>query len=75
VPDDPRLLHTALIHSNVIAQLENLRTHPEVARALAHDKLQVHGWYYDILTGGIEAWDQQTHRFIPLDESVDAADR
>jgi carbonic anhydrase len=75
VPDDPRLLHTALIHANVIAQLENLKTHTEVARALAHGKLQVHGWYYDILTGGIEAWDQQTHRFIPLDESVDAADR
>ena len=68
VPDDPRVLHTALIHANVIAQFEHLRTHPEVARALAHDKLQVHGWYYDILTGGIEAYDPQHRKFIPLDD-------
>ncbi len=65
---DPRALHTALIHANVIAQLENLKTHPEVARALAHNTLEVHGWYYDILTGAIEAWDQNTRRFTPLDE-------
>jgi carbonic anhydrase len=67
--DDPRGLHTALIHANVIAQLENLKTHPEVARGLAHQSLQVHGWYYDILTGAIEAWDQQQRRFAPLEEA------
>jgi carbonic anhydrase len=62
--------HTALIHANVIAQLENLKTHAEVARALAHNKLQVHGWYYDILTGAVEAYDEQKRRFAPLEESV-----
>jgi carbonic anhydrase len=72
---DPRTLHTALIHANVIAQLENLRTHPEVARALAlaHNTLEVHGWYYDILTGSIETWDQQTRRFLPLEEWASSA--
>ena len=68
IPDDPRLLITALIHANVIAQLENLKTHPEVARALANKTLQVHGWYYDILTSGIEAYDQQERKFVPLEE-------
>lgn len=66
--DDSRALHTALIHANVIAQLENLKTHPEVARGLAQQTLQVHGWFYDILTGAIEAWDHQARRFLPLDE-------
>jgi carbonic anhydrase len=61
-------LHVALIRANVIAQLENLKTHPEVARALAHGELQVHGWYYDILTGVVEAYDLQECRFIPLEE-------
>lgn len=69
IPSDPRVLHTALIHANIIAQLENLKTHPEVARGLAHNTLEVHGWYYDILTGGIENWDQQNRRFVPLEES------
>lgn len=73
IPDDPRALHTALIHANVIAQYEHLRTHPEVARALAHKKLQVHGWYYDILTGAIEAYDPQDRKFIPLEQSIAAA--
>jgi carbonic anhydrase len=66
--NDPRAVHTALIHANVIAQLENLQTHPEVARGLAHQALEVHGWYYDILTGAVEAYDQQARRFMPLEE-------
>lgn len=63
-------LHTALIHANVIAQLENLKTHPEVAHGLLNRTLQVHGWYYDILTGGIEAWDESSRRFLPLEEAA-----
>jgi len=65
---DPRALHTALIHANVIAQLEHLKTHAEVARALAGKTLEVHGWYYDILTGAIEAYDAPQRRFLPLEE-------
>ena len=65
---DTHTLHTALIHANVIAQLENLKTHPEVARALAHHTLEVHGWYYDILTGAVEAWDHQRRQFLPLED-------
>ena len=68
IPSDPRVMHTALIHANVIAQLENLKTHPQVARATAHHTLQVHGWYYDILTGAIEAYDQTERRFVPLED-------
>jgi carbonic anhydrase len=66
--EDQRVLHTALIHANVIAQLENLKTHPEVARAVAHGELQIHGWYYDILSGAVETYDQQERRFLPLEE-------
>jgi carbonic anhydrase len=65
---DSRILHTALIRANVIAQLDNLKTHPEVSRALAHNALQVHGWYYDILTGAIDAYDQQERRFLALED-------
>ena len=61
-------LHVALIRANVIAQLENLKTHPEVARALADGQVEVHGWYYDILTGGVEAYEEREGRFVPLEE-------
>ncbi len=66
--DDRHALHTALIHANVIAQVENLRTHPEVARAVAHGELQIHGWYYDILSGSVEAYEQQERRFLALED-------
>ncbi|MDJ0380050.1 carbonic anhydrase [Streptomyces sp. G-G2] len=44
----------ALVRDNVAAQLANLATHPSVARALAEGTLTLHGWVYDIPTGGVE---------------------
>lgn len=56
----------ALIRGNVIAQLLNLREQPSVARAMQEGRLAVHGWYYDILTGRIERYEERTRRFAPL---------
>ncbi|HEY1985478.1 MAG TPA: carbonic anhydrase [Terracidiphilus sp.] len=56
----------ALIRGNVVAQLLNLKAQPAIGRALAHGSLSVHGWYYDILTGRIEQYDEQMRRFLPL---------
>jgi carbonic anhydrase len=33
---------------------------------VAEGRLTVHGWYYDILSGRIEAYDEQRGRFAPL---------
>jgi carbonic anhydrase len=60
----------SIIRGNVVAQLANLRAQPSVARAIAHDTLQVHGWYYDILTGRIEQYDEQERKFLPLLASI-----
>jgi carbonic anhydrase len=56
----------SIIRGNVVAQLANLRAQPSVARALAHGVLEVHGWYYDILTGRIEVYNEREGRFHPL---------
>ena len=56
----------ALIRGNVVAQWLNLREQPSVARAMREGRLGVHGWYYDILTGRIERYDERTRRFVPL---------
>ncbi|HEY6445828.1 MAG TPA: carbonic anhydrase [Acidobacteriaceae bacterium] len=69
IPSDPRLLQGALIRANVVAQLENLKTHPEVARGLAHKTVAVHGWYFDILTGTIESYDPQQRKFVALEDA------
>jgi carbonic anhydrase len=57
----------ALIRGNVVAQLLNLRAQPAVARAVMAGTLTVHGWYYDILTGRIERYDEEMRRFLPLE--------
>ncbi len=61
----------ALIRGNVIAQLANLKSQPAVASAILHGRLTVHGWYYDILSGRIEAYNEQFRQFQPLLGSMD----
>ena len=56
----------SIIRGNVIAQLINLRAQPSVAKALAHNAIEVHGWYYEILTGRIEQYDERQRQFLPL---------
>ena len=56
------------IQENVLAQLENLRTHPVVASGLAQGKLKLHGWVYKIETGEVFAYDPQSSQFAPLNE-------
>ncbi len=56
----------ALIRGNVVAQLASLKAQPAVAREMAAGQLTVHGWYYDILTGRIEEYDEAMGRFVEL---------
>jgi carbonic anhydrase len=58
----------ALIRGNVVAQIGNLRAQPAVEQALGEGRLTVHGWYYDILTGRIEEYDEKQKRFAGLTE-------
>ena len=56
----------SLIRGNVVAQLLNLKAQPSVARAMDAGRLTVHGWYYEILSGHIERYDEEMGRFLPL---------
>ena len=64
--DGPQAELCSLIRGNVVAQLLNLRAQPAVARAVTEGRLTVHGWYYDILTGRIERYDEERRRFAGL---------
>jgi carbonic anhydrase len=56
----------SLIRGNVVAQLHNLRAQSSVMRAMEEGRLSVHGWYYDILSGRIERYDENLRRFVQL---------
>lgn len=61
-------LLNAAIQENVLVQLENLRTHPAVAAALASGKLKLHGWVYKIETGQVFSYDADNGQFLPMTE-------
>ena len=56
----------ALVHENVLVQLDNLLTHPTVTKALEAKQLRVHGWVYDMSGGTVETYDANSHAFVPI---------
>jgi carbonic anhydrase len=64
VSDKSRL--TAAVEENVLVQLENLRTHPCVAAALAREQLNLHAWVYELESGKVFAFDSSAGQFLPL---------
>ena len=54
------------IQENVLAQMENLRTHPSIAAALAIGQVRIHGWVYKIETGEIFGYQPEKRQFISI---------
>lgn len=65
----------AAIKENVLAQLANLRTHPTVAAKLAEGELQMHGWFYQIKSGEVFAYDSEQKQFVDLKNAPPAPRR
>jgi carbonic anhydrase len=55
------------VEENVLAQLQDLRTHPTVAAALRGGSISLHGWVYKIETGRVLAFDAQDRQFHPIE--------
>ncbi len=64
--ETPEARLDALVHENVLTQLDNLLTHPPVADAIRNKQLRVHGWVYDIGSGRVDNYDARIQRFVPL---------
>lgn len=58
------------IQENVLVQLENLRTHPAVAKALARETLNLHGWVYKFETGQVFGYDPLEGQFVVVGQAV-----
>lgn len=59
------LLH-ATVEENVLVQLEQLRTHPAVAKAVASGMLHLHAWVYKIETGEVFAYDADRGQYTSV---------
>lgn len=60
------LLVQHLAYESVPVQLENLLTYPAVNWALSRGRLQLHGWVYDLKTGGLKAYQPDSNAFVEL---------
>ncbi|MFJ4832545.1 carbonic anhydrase [Streptomyces sp. NPDC088747] len=54
------------VRNHVRAQLLRLRAYPCVERALAAGRLRLHGWYYEVHTGAVQAHRTDTGTFEAL---------
>ena len=72
--DAPEVV-SSLSKLNVRLQLEHLRTHPQVAARARSGGLELHGWFYEIETGDVLAWDAVSHRLITVHDALAAAAR
>ncbi|ATZ11568.1 carbonic anhydrase [Erwinia amylovora] len=59
----------AMVQENVIAQLNNIKTHPSVAVGLRNNALRLHGWFYDIESSVIRALDKNSKQFVLLSDN------
>jgi len=66
-------LHNRLSQLNVLRQMENLKAYPIVRSRLEEGTLSIYGWWFELKTACVYAYDEDEHRFVPFDRSV--ADR
>lgn len=59
-----------LTKKNIIAQLDNLKTHPSVAEKLAEKKINLCGWYYDVASGEVSVYDPLSDIFDPFEVAL-----
>lgn len=59
------LLH-ATVEENVLVQVDNLRQHPAVAKAVASGRLHLHAWVYKIETGEVFAFDPEKGQYASV---------
>lgn len=52
--------------AGIVVSLENLVTFPWIQSRVDEGKLKLHGWYFDIVSGEMKAYDAKTLKFASL---------
>ncbi len=53
--------------NNILLSIERLMTYPYIVKALEEKRIELHGWWYDIGTGNLEAYDYATKSFEKIE--------
>lgn len=60
---------TVTVEENVLAQIENLRTHPSVKARLARGELSIYAWVFKIETCEVFQYDHEQGQYTTLSET------
>lgn len=60
--------HDRLSRLNVLQQMQNVESHPAVKEQIARKALRVHGWWFDIGSADVFAWEPELG-FVLIDET------
>jgi carbonic anhydrase len=58
---------TAAAGENVLFALENLHTYPAITTRLADGSLRLHGWFFELATAKLFAYDSSAQQFQPIE--------
>ena len=60
---EPAGRHRALVEQNVILQLEHAASYPAIYKALKQQRLELHGWLFDLYGLSVYAYNSDTQQF------------
>ncbi len=60
--------HNRLSQLNVIEQMRNVGTYPDVKRRIQEGKVTVHGWWFELSTAEVYYYDKLKNQFILIDD-------
>lgn len=64
---DAEVQQTACEQAAILVSLQNLQTFPWIAQAVRDGRLKLHGWYFEIESGQLLAYNSTARQFEPLD--------
>ncbi len=56
--------HQAIVEENVLLQLENIQTYPAVRHALDENRVELHGWVFDLAERQLRYYDASQGFFV-----------
>ncbi len=67
-PDASLKLEDQLSQLNVLQQIDHLKSYPGVTEKISTGTLRLHGWWFDIATGNVYAYEPERREFVVMDE-------
>ena len=66
--ETPKERHNQVSQLNVLEQMAHLKTYPSVQTKMKEAKLRLHGWWFELFTASVYAYEDQAKRFTLIDE-------